>query len=186
LYLPDEFIDIAELYEVIVSNLKTVPLPAFSLIMSPSKSSEMKVQVFVSLANLMLLRYFPPNAPRLYEVTGSDDDNITQDVLEQCFLPYSAQNSSTHDNAKVSILVESLFRLYLRECLCSYTPTLEQAVGLGILARDNKIKTDKKPKDPGAKKRQEVAREWLKASGERLRSLLAFVKRNPPSSPDSD
>jgi hypothetical protein len=54
------------------------------------------------------------------------------------------------------------------------------------LARENKIKTDKKPKDPGAKKRQEVAREWLKASGERLKSLLAFVENNPPSSPDSD
>lgn len=134
----------------------------------------------------MLLRYFPPNAKRLYEVTGSDDDNITQEVLEQCFLPHSAQNASTHDNAKVSILVESLFRLYLRECNCYHNNALEQAVGLGILARENKIKTDKKPKDPGAKKRQEVAREWLEASGERLRSLLAFVEMNPPSSPDAD
>jgi len=134
----------------------------------------------------MLLRYFPPSVPRLNEVTGSDDDKITQEVLEQCFLPHSAQTTSSDDNAKVSILVESLFRLYLRECNCYHNAALKQAVGLGILARENKIKTEKKPKDPGARKRQEVAREWLKASGERLRSLLAYVQKNPPSSPDSD
>lgn len=39
-----------------------------------------------------------------------------------------------------------------------------------------KIKGDKKPKDIGARNRQDVAREWLKASGERLRSLLSFIE----------
>lgn len=107
-----------------------------------------------------------------------DGDDLSQDVLEQCFLPFPANTSTTADNAKVSILVEIQFRQLLKSCICSYTRELDSAIGKGILARENKIKGDKRRKDNGIRTTQEENDlEWLRASGERLRSLLAWVKQ---------
>jgi len=146
----------------------------------------MNAQLYVSLTLLVLNRLLPNNAPLPNSVTKSAVDDITQEVLEKCFLPFAAQISSTEENAKVSILVENCFRLYLRNGRCWHTPDLGDAIEKGISARENKIRGDKKPKDPGARKRQELAREWLKASGERLRSLLVFVEMKTASDWNSD
>lgn len=77
----------------------------------------------------------------------------------------------------MSILVENLFRLYIKSCGCYYSASLDAAIEKGILARENKIRGDKRRKEIGTRHiEEESERVWLSASGERLRSLLALVK----------
>ncbi|TVY19046.1 hypothetical protein LARI1_G002029 [Lachnellula arida] len=175
-YFQDEIMPLSKLYEMVFMSLKHTPIPAFSLLMSPSTNSFLHPQLFVSLALLGLKLLLPNNAPTLHSILSSDSDDLTQEVLEKCLLPFPASTSSTDENARVSILVENCLRVFLRSCECWYTPGLGEAIERGIKARDERCKGEKKPKDVGARKRQETAREWLTASGGRLKSLLSFVE----------
>lgn len=135
--------------------------------------------VFVSLTQLLLLRFLPGNAPHPESIVARENDELSQEVLEKCFLPFPASTSSIADNAKVSILVESQLRLFLKSCTCYPTPRLEAAIERGILARENKTKVDKRRKDNNARtKDEENDQEWLRASGERLRKLRLLVVQN--------
>lgn len=153
---------------------RPLPLPAFSLLLSPSSSSQLPVVVFVSLTQVLLLRFLPLSAPRPESVVARENDELSLEILEKCFLPFPANTTSIADNAKVSILVEMQLRQFL-----NYSPTLEGAIERGVLARENKIRGDKRRKDNSARtKEEENDREWLKASGERLRLLLSWVRQN--------
>lgn len=175
-YLPDCFENCKEVYDVISSCVKPLPLPAFSLLLSPSRSSQLLDLAIVSLSQFLLLSFLPNSAPRPQTVSGLNDDSISADILERCFLPFCATTSSTSENAKVSILVENLFRLYIKSCGCYHRPSLDAAIETGILARENKIRGDKRRKENGTRHKEESERVWLNASGERLRSLLSLVK----------
>jgi hypothetical protein len=159
--------------------VKPLPVPAFSLHFSPSSSSQLPIIVFVSLTQFLLLRFLPGSAPRPDSIVDRENDDLSQEVLEKCFLPFPANTCSVADNAKVSILVESQFRQFLKSCRCFHTRTLGAAIEKGILARESKSKGDKRRKDGGVRaKDEESDREWLRASGERLRNLLLWVEQN--------
>jgi hypothetical protein len=173
--LPDCFEDCKEVYDIISDRVQQLPLPAFSLLLSPSRSSQLLEVTIVSLSQFLFLRLLPNSAPR----PQTDGDSISADILERCFLPFCATSSSTSDNAKVSILIENLFRLYIKSCGCYHRPSLDAAIEKGILARENKIRGEKRRKENGTKRKEEESeRVWLNASGERLRSLLSLVKKN--------
>lgn len=59
-----------------------------------------------------------------------------------------------------------------------HTPTLDAAVEQGIIARETKSKGDKRKKDTVTKRKAEE-NDWafLKASGQRLRSLLSWIEQ---------
>jgi hypothetical protein len=172
-------IECPAVYEIFYECTKPLPLPAFSLLLSPSSISQLPVVVFVSLTQLLLLRLLPNNAPRPESIVTRENDDLSQEVLEKCFLPFPANTSSVSDNAKVSMLVEMQFRQFLKSCQCYYSPGLAGAIKRGILARENKTKGDKRRKDCGMRtKDEENDREWLRASGERLRSLLLWAEQN--------
>ncbi|KAE8453355.1 hypothetical protein EG329_010216 [Mollisiaceae sp. DMI_Dod_QoI] len=176
--LPEEFADCTDVYDAIFFQVKQFPLPAFSLFLSPSSSSQFPTEVVVSLTQLLLLRLLPSSAPRPQSVTNTDNDELTQDVLERCYLPFQASTFSVSDNAKVSILVESLLRLLFRKNLVCHTPGLDAAVETGIAARRSKAKGDKRRRDNGSKsKDEENDMACLNASGQRLRSLLSWIEQ---------
>lgn len=130
------------------------------------------------MTQLVLLRLLPIAAPRPETVSTEDNDQLTQDILERCFLPFSAQTSSVAENAKVSVLVEYLLRLLFAEGLVCHTPTLDAAVELGIAAREGKVRGDKRKKDSSIRKKvEENDLAFLKASGQRLRSLLSWIEQ---------
>ena len=159
--------------------LKVLPVPAFSLLLSPSSSSQLPVFVVVSLTQFLLLRFLPGNVPLPDSIVDREQDELSQEVLEKCFLPFPANTSSVADNAKVSMLVEMQFRQFLKSCQCYHTAGLASAIKRGILARENKSKGDRRRKDCGMRtKDEENDREWLSASGERLRSLLLWAEQN--------
>jgi hypothetical protein len=122
---------------------------------------------------LLISRFLPNTAPR----PGRENDSFTQADLERCYLPFAANTSSVADNAKVSILVESLFRLFVKKCGCVYTEELRRAVEKGIEARENKVKSTRKRTARNIEDKEDVNMVWLKGSGRRLRSLLNLVRR---------
>lgn len=151
---------------------KPLPVPVFSLFFSPSVLSGLPSDIYVSLARLVLLRLSANTASRPQPISADDADGITQSILERLILPSVAATSSTADNARVSILVESLFRLFLKSCAASRTRGLENAVESGIRAREAKAKSDRRRKDNRDDERDRV---WLTASGGRLRMLVEWV-----------
>jgi hypothetical protein len=184
-YLPNEFASIFDLYDGYCNNLKILPLPAFSLLMSPSSSSQIPTNVFVSLSQIFMVRILPNSAPRPHTVSKRSNDDLSQEILEKCFLPFAANTSSTNDNARVSILAESMLRVYLRKSRIYHTPDLGTAIEKGILARENKCKNDKRRRDYGGRRKEEDSdRMWLAASARRLRSILTRVERHNYSDED--
>lgn len=151
---------------------KFLPLPAFSLLFSPSALSALPSDVLVSFARLVLARLSPGSAPSRADA-DVDADGITQTVLERAILPCAAATSSIADNARVSVLAESLFRLYLKMCAARRSPELGAAVEKGVKAREAKAKIDRRKKDNSA---EEKDAEWLAASGRRLRRLVEWVE----------
>lgn len=85
--------------------------------------------------------------------------------------------SSIEDNAKYSILVENLFRLFLTDCEGLHTPDLDDAIERGISAREKKAKVDGRRKADAVKKEEEIAKVFLDASSRRLRSLVDWVEQ---------
>ncbi|KUJ23037.1 uncharacterized protein LY89DRAFT_754697 [Mollisia scopiformis] len=176
---PEHFCDCKSLYDAVFSSIKPLPLPAFSLLLSSSRSSHLVLEAYVSLTQVILLPLLPSSAPRPHEISNEDRDDLTQDVLERCYLPFPALTSYASDNAKVSILVENLMRLLFREGVLCHTPTLDAAVKAGIVARENKSKVDKRKKDNGVKgKEEQNDLLHLKASGQRLKSLLSWIEEH--------
>ena len=139
--------------------------------------SQLPPEVFVSLSQLITLRLLPNHAPQPRSVCQRKSDDLSQLILEKCFLPFSANTSSTDDNATVSILVESIFRLLLKDTKFCRSRSLKAAIETGILARENKCKNDKRRKENSAKKKEADDKMWLIASGNRLRSMLAWVEQ---------
>jgi len=117
----------------------------------------------------------PSDVPRPYQIseTFRKDDSLTQAILEQCYLPCSPITSSLEENAKFSVLVESLVRLFLTRADLCLTPTLDEAVEIGINEREKKAKSDRKRGQEA-----EMSRLFLKMSGQRLRSLLLWAEQS--------
>ena len=131
----------------------------------------------MSLSQVFMSRILPNSAPQPHSVSGNSDD-LSQYSLEKCFLPFAANTSSTDDNAKVSILAESMLRLYMKNFRVLHTPDLDTAIEMGVKARENKCRNDKRRKDNSARRREEEDdRKWLTASGMRLRSIVNWVEQ---------
>lgn len=80
----------------------------------------------------------------------------------------------------MSILVESLFRRLLKHIPVVNTPSLVSAIETGIQAREAKAKGDRRMKNGVRGKDADGSDDdmvWLKASAQRLRSLVAWVEQ---------
>jgi len=162
------FVPIRELYKIYVEVIKPLPLPAFALFVSPSAIPHLPLVALSSIVQAHLSQLLPWGAPR------PNDDVLTQVNLECCFLPFAANTSSIEDNAKVSLLVETLFRLLATYGGIEYTPELIAAIDIGIKAREKKCTGTRKKKSGSAKDDEGMI--WLNASAERMRLLLGHYK----------
>lgn len=179
--LPESFASAKEIYNVFLDYVKTLPVPAFSLLISPSNSDYFPAEGLSSLIQLLLCRLLPNTAPRPYSISNvhRNNDSISQEIIEKCFLPFSAITSSAEDNTKVSILVESILRLFSTAAGVEPTPSLKAAIEKGITVREAKTKIDRRRKENSVKRKEEESDKlWLMGSGERLKSLLALLELN--------
>ena len=164
------FVPIKELYKFYVESIKPLPLSAFALFVSPSAMPHLPLVALSSIVQAHLSQLLPWGAPR------PDDDVLTQAKLERCFLPFAANTSSVEDNAKVSLLVETLFRLLATYGGMQCTAELESAVDRGINGRQKKCTGTRKKKLGSIKDEEDMY--WLTASAERMRMLLRRLEKD--------
>ncbi|KAL9112244.1 MAG: hypothetical protein Q9227_003362 [Pyrenula ochraceoflavens] len=157
-----------ELFTLFVEFIKPLPLPTFSTFVLPSTLSPH----FPSRAHTFLCEYL---LYRLLEDTSlaSDDEPFTQEKLENWYLPWAAAGAGVVENAKVSLLVESLLRNCARERGLMWSELLRGAVEDGIDSRIEKVEENKGRKGNAAKGEDlEYAWAVLCESGERMRDLV--------------
>ncbi|KAK0711021.1 hypothetical protein B0H67DRAFT_493667 [Lasiosphaeris hirsuta] len=186
-YIPEHFCEVHELYESFSTRIRSLPLPMFRLFVESHTTN------LPDFAQVTLLRCITeellPNSSGANRPCPADVDpdidfqgGISLDIMEQCFLPFAAARVTAEDNAKLSLVLESMlwFIFANREFEC--TSTLSRAIEKGIRAREDKIKKraggERWYKGGGgsaAAGPDAVAREVLDRSA---RSLRVFMKVN--------
>ncbi|ESZ89629.1 hypothetical protein SBOR_9988 [Sclerotinia borealis F-4128] len=175
--LPQVFVPVADVYDLLQEFTAALPVASFSLLLNISRISPFPSEVLISLMQLICCRYLPKSTPFPHDVENSTNDSLTQPILEICYLPWSPMTSSVEDNAKYSILVENLLRLFLTGCEANHTSNLDEAIENGISAREKICKPDSRRRvDAVTKKKEEIARIFLDASSRRLRSLVDWIE----------
>ncbi|PYI18331.1 hypothetical protein BO99DRAFT_403531 [Aspergillus violaceofuscus CBS 115571] len=164
--IPQHFIPLEELYHLFAENIRHLPLPSYQAFISPTALPHFTPAAQTTLCEYLLFRMRESAAP------DTDDEYLSQAKLEYCFLPYGANTNSPADNAKVSITLEALLILLADNDMLTVTPALKEAVGEGIMAREQR------PIHDGRKKREadlhagDIEWAWLLESGRRLWFLI--------------
>lgn len=166
--LPHSFTSLATLYDLYLEHIRPLPLPTFFLLISPASLRHFHPGAASSLIQYILHSMIASAAPL------PTKDDLTQEVLEESYLPFAANTGSIADNAKVSLCVETLLRLMNLHLGLAWTPRLQDAMEEGIDARENKAKKSGRKRSRGTGGENE--REWLVGSANRIRSVIQMAK----------
>ena len=166
--LPDEFTELNSLYDNFLEHIRSLPIPVFFLIMSPTTLRVFTPAAASSLTQYILRSLIAASAPLPL------NDNLSQDILERSYIPYAANTNSIVDNTKVSLCVETLLRLLDFHIGLSWTPGLQEAAEVGIKARTSKAK--RKQTKRGTDGDGACDGTWLAASAERIRGVVGMAK----------
>lgn len=158
--LPDDFLSVDGVYSLFIEFIRHLPIPTFQLFATASTLPYFLPEAQTTLCEMLLMRLLGNKVP-----TGHYSF-LTQAKLERHFLPYAANGSSVMDNAKVSILLESLLESLATSRMLVNTPELREAIESGITSREEKAQSastksqiNKAPQDEWS---------WLIESGERM------------------
>lgn len=168
--LPHKFTPLPNLFDLICENIRPLPLPTFFALMSPIQLAHFPPRTAIALTKFLLNSLIAASAPM-----PTDEYPFSQETLELCYIPYTANTSSIADNAKVSLLIEALLRIVDRHKGLSWTPRLQDAVDEGIPAREKKAKTAARKRDRNSASGGDE-RLWLTASAARIRSVVAMAR----------
>lgn len=163
--LPNEFMHLDDLYHLFVEFMRHLPLASFQLMVSSPIISGFSAAARPTLCELLLYRLLESDAP------SSSEPYLTQDKLEECFLPYAANAANAVDNTKVSILLETLLRSMATNGMLHIRPSLKEAVEYGIEARGEKAFSDTK-KSHMKQQEEDVGVLWLVESAERITYMM--------------
>lgn len=166
--LPNSFTSLTTLYDIYLEHIRPLPLPTFFLLISPASLRHFHPGAASSLTQYILRSIIASSAPL------PPKDDLTQEVLEESYLPFAANTGSIADNAKVSLCVETLLRLLNLHLGLAWTPRLQEAMEEGIAARENKAKKSGRKRGRGTGGEHE--REWLVGSANRIRSVIQMVR----------
>ncbi|KAL2200984.1 hypothetical protein P885DRAFT_25973, partial [Corynascus similis CBS 632.67] len=177
-YLPTAFVSVGKLYETFTNHVRALPLPMFRLFVE-SHPSHLPEFVQVSLLRMVAEELLPPRRPDPADVdpdnaTAAGSNGVTALVMRECFLPFAADRVTAEDNAKLSIVLESLLWFVYVQIGIDYSPELRRAVEKGIKAREDRINKSVRGKtNPGLADRE--ARESLARSSRNLRTLVDVI-----------
>jgi hypothetical protein len=166
--LPNNFISLDDLYHMFIENIRPLPLPIFQALVSPYVLPGFSPAAQTTLCEKLMWEMIESAAP------GSEELYLTQTKLEQCFLPFGAATTSVVDNAKISILLESMVMLLANSNELSLSPSLREALMQGIQARVDKAQ-DEIRRNQNSRNMEPLEWAWLLESGERLIFLLEAV-----------
>ncbi|EON67584.1 hypothetical protein W97_06952 [Coniosporium apollinis CBS 100218] len=175
-----------ELFDVFTEFLRPLPLPTFSTILTTSALSPATLASLCANLLLPLITTAPPNYNTLL---------LCQPDLERFFLPAPANGNSYVDNAKVSLLLQTIVVQMFASGRIVPTEAFGAAVEEGVRARREKAIGDARKRGKGREGEEKEARGVLEGSERLLMVVLevvesaAGIKRNrpPPFDPsDSD
>ena len=166
--LPNDFTDLATLYDNFLEHFRSLPIHAFFLIISPTTLRVFTPAAASSLTQYILRSLIAAAAPL------SLNDNLSQDVLEANYLPYAANTTSIVDNTRVSLCIETLLRLLDIHVGLDWTPRLQEAAEAGIKARGAKVR--KKQTKRGTDGDAGCDGMWLAGSAERIMGVVGMAK----------
>ncbi|OJD19679.1 hypothetical protein AJ78_00411 [Emergomyces pasteurianus Ep9510] len=172
--LPVDYMPVEQLYQLFVEFVRPLPLPTFQLLVSCPTLSNFTDDARSTLCKMIL-------ALLLHRPLKSEPPFINQSNLEIFYLPYAAYTNNSIENAKVSILLETLLRVLATNGMLQVQPSLTSAIEKGIMARADKSQSDTK-KSQDKKKLDEIGWVWLIESGERMSYLvnqISMEKKEP-------
>ncbi|KAJ9615002.1 hypothetical protein H2200_001076 [Cladophialophora chaetospira] len=168
---PTTFPDLEELFILFVEFIRPLSLPLFAQIVLPAPSSPFDPTTLTNLCEAVLQRTLEQSAPSRRSMVL-----LSQEKLEEEYLPFAASKNSIDANARVSILLESLTCTLASVGVLKKNDLLVAATGEGIDRRISKVAdlAEKKGSKKGRKRQGEeaVAWEWLVESGERLAKIV--------------
>ena len=169
-FLPENFTSIPTLYDMYLVYIRPLPVPTFALVMSPLGLENFAPAAASSLTQYVLRSLISTTAPL------PERDYLTQEELERCYLPWPANTVNIADNIKVSLCVETLFRLFDNMVGLRWSKGLADIVDKGIEAREGKARKEGKRKGEIGGGGIESDRYWLRASAERIRGVVYMAE----------
>ncbi|KAL2835226.1 hypothetical protein BDW59DRAFT_5352 [Aspergillus cavernicola] len=180
--LPSHFLDLQDLYQFFVENIRPLPLPIYQSFISPFVLPYFSSPAQTTLCEYLLFRLRENAAP------DTDEEYLNQSKLEKCFLPYAAATSSLSDNAKMSITIEALIMLLAESHMLHVTEDFKYLVKKGIIKRAEKAQFETR-KNQFARLSEDLEWSWLCESAERLtflvEEMIPLTARNSPPSTGS-
>ncbi|KAK3322295.1 hypothetical protein B0H66DRAFT_553925 [Apodospora peruviana] len=184
-YIPDRFARVDDLYEKVAERVRGLPLPMFRLFVE-SHATTLPDFAHVSLLRNIADGLLPKSGmgggvrpdPDYIDPVTDEQNGISVIMLLECFLPYASNRVTAEDNAKLSLVLESMLWYIYANRDIGYTHNLRKMVERGIKARQDKIASRKKnggskviysSADVGGEK---AAREALDRSARNLRVLV--------------
>ncbi|MCJ1244608.1 hypothetical protein MMC30_001806 [Trapelia coarctata] len=168
---PDKFTSLRTLYDIYLAHIRPYPLPTFALIVSPPFLYFFSFPSASSLVQYIAASLISSAAPIPKE------DDLTQELLEEYFLPWSANTNNISDNAKLGACVETLLRMLDAAEGLGWTENVERCLEEGIRAREGKATKERRRKGD-ATGGSEGDRAWLRDSGESMRMVLAMARES--------
>ncbi|KAL2444858.1 hypothetical protein ABEF95_017310 [Exophiala dermatitidis] len=183
---PTTFPDLEELLTLFVEFTKPLPLPVFARIVLPSTAATptpaIHHQANTDTAGASWSHIFPPQTLTLFcesllqRILENSSPSIrshvllSQDKLENEYLPFAAGRNSIDANARVSLLLESLTRSLALLGALERTEKLIDAVENGVERRMGRVVElgEGKRQKKIQKEEQQTAWTWLTESGERM------------------
>ncbi|KAL2419393.1 hypothetical protein ABEF95_001347 [Exophiala dermatitidis] len=183
---PTTFPDLEELLTLFVEFTKPLPLPVFARIVLPSTASTptpaIHHQADTDTAGASWSHIFQPQTLTLFcesllqRILENSSPSIrshvllSQDKLENEYLPFAAGRNSIDANARVSLLLESLTRSLALLGALERTEKLTDAVKNGVERRLGRVVDlgEGKRQKKLQKEEQQTAWTWLAESGERM------------------
>lgn len=175
-YLPDPFAPLDELYDKFATSVRGLPLDMFRLFIQ-SHTTPLHNDVYVSLLRYIIDKLLPTSPdPRSVDPETDARHGVSVPILERCFLPFAANKIFVEDNAKLSLVLEHMFRFLWTICDMKYSPTLRVAIEKGIKARNEKTKAKKNSRgNVGGGPTEQAARQILDNSSQNLEILLDLL-----------
>ncbi|KAJ9667692.1 hypothetical protein H2201_002227 [Coniosporium apollinis] len=156
-----------ELFDVFTEFLRPLPLPTFSTFLTTSPLAPMTQASLCANLLLPLITTAPPSYNTLL---------LSQPDLERFFLPAPANGNSYVDNAKVSLLLQTIVMQMFASGKIVPTEAFGAAVEEGVRARREKAIGDARKRGKGREGEEKEARGVLEGSERMLMVVLEVVE----------
>ncbi|KAF2224054.1 hypothetical protein BDZ85DRAFT_260318 [Elsinoe ampelina] len=166
---PIGFVRVYELFDVANELIRPLPLSIFTHFVSPTKAYMNSSDAHCSLV-LDLFRTIVGDKAITHR-----KGELDQDDLEKYYLPATASGPDPVDNAKVSIMVETLMRLMWKEGRLVARSSLSNAVAQGRQDRLGRLKSDSRRKTETRTRLATEAVEVIENSALRMAVVLDVI-----------